>query len=116
MATLAMANKIINVQPTSGSLSPPPKTVSRALQPQHYLGSTTKCSAACSWDPSIPIFQDVPTSDPLETQAIMGGRCLGRDGRRSPLPVRHHQAVIKDASAVRCVGVESPRGYWWIQP
>ena len=45
----------------------------------------------------------------------MGGRCLGRDDRRSTLPVRHHQAVIEDASAVRFVGVESPRGYRWIQ-
>ena len=59
---------------------------------------------------SIPVFQDVPASDALETQAIMVGRCLGRDDRRSTLPVRHHQAVIEDASAVQFVGVESPRG------
>ena len=84
-------------------------TISRALQPQHSLGSTTKCSAECSWNPTIPVFQDIPTSDPLETQAIMVGRCLGRDDRRSTLPVRH-QAVIENTTAVRFVGVESPRG------
>ena len=51
-----------------------------------------------------------PGSHPCQTQAIMVGRCLGRDDRRSTLPVRHHQAVIEDASAVQFVGVESPRG------
>ena len=59
---------------------------------------------------SIPVFQDVPASDALETQAIMVGRCLERDDRRSTLPVRHRQAVIEDAPAVQGVGVESPRG------
>ena len=75
-----------------------------------FDNKTSGSSAECSWDPSIPVFQDVPASDALETQAIMVGRCLGRDDRRSTLPVRHHQAVIEDASAVWFVGVESPRG------
>jgi hypothetical protein len=74
------------------------------------LRNKHNCSAACSWDPSVPVSQEVPASDPLEAQAIMVGRCLGRDDRRSTLPVRHHQAVIENASAVRFVGVESPSG------